>query len=869
MTAALPPRSRPLRLAFFAGFLGLASLTRADVPTSDVGVPTAPDGTSTLFADEQIRKAIEKVNDELTDGKVDAALTDADAAIYLHPKSPELRLARAQIYVRKKLWKRAEEDCAVALKVLPHSSVVKYNLAELKFMQREYDEARPGFLQLGTDKSLGDLSIYKAYLCDLLAGNKERAQRQLDAFNAVRSKPSYFFANAAMDMVNHRQDEAAKWFDAVSHAYDARTIDPYFTALLEADSLSAPKVSFTTTDGTAYPNVPAFSEDDGLRIFQGQAWSTIPYEKLSDDLSGFPVDMRREIMERKRALAGPLSDMHQVTFTTRDGRVFDHVNAVIEAADLRVQGALGWISIPFAQLPADLSGFPDDWQKEILARDVALLPPASGADPVTFTTRSGRKFEQVRVLAGRTGLILVTSDGWQSIPFGDLPEDLSVFPDKLRQEILQSEKAAQTPLTTLAALSEGPPPPARAPVPPVWNAAGGQPPAFIQEAQDCRFGRCLALQGSRLVVGCAGATYVYENSTLQARLCPDADQTQTGDSVRSVALSGDTIVTSTAKGVYVWVDAAGNWKLQQHLEIPEAMSVAVDGDKLAVGIDGQGSGDAPVLFYLRQGGHWQPAPTLGHESSVSHSADLSGRRVALQGNEAVMGLPNWTPGSRDVVSPEFAGHAWVKSWDGATWQPGTPLAARDDGLGANQFGANVAISGDRVAIGSSNRDNNRHPHPGEVYLFHRGSVGWEPAEVLVTPGDASQGTFGAGALALSGDTLAVAEMDADASVADVILGSGDDSGKAGTIHQAGAVYVYAGGKWRVPLSAPDPVDDLDRSGSPDKFGASVALDGGNIAVGAPGRHNGQGAVYLWRRQGEKWQPAGELKGFHPDYGLTP
>jgi Tfp pilus assembly protein PilF len=866
MTACPFPPARLLRIGFVLACVGFARLASADVPTSMTGLPTNSNGTPALFADEDVREAMENINDEVSAGNLDKALTDADAAIFAHPKSPELRLVRALIYVRQKLWKRAEDDCNAALKVLPNSAVIQYNLSELKFMQREYVEAKPGFARLKNDQGLGDLCAYKAYLCDLLAGNKDEAKKQLDGFNAIREKPSYFFANAAWAMVNRQQSEASKWFNAVSHAYDAKTVDPYFTALLEADSLSASKVTFTTSDGTEYPHVPAFCEDDGLRVFQGQSWSTIPYSSLTNDLSGFPTDMRRQITEKRRNLAGPLSDMHQVTFTTRDGRVFDHVNALIEGADLRVQGAAGWISIPFSQLPADLSSLPDDWQKEILARDETLLPPAPGADLITFTTRSGKKYEQVRVVAGRTGLSVVTSDGWETIPLGDLPADLSVFPENVRQEILASEKAAQTPL---AALAGGLPQPARAKVSPVWNAAGGQPQRFIQVAQDCRFGRCLALQGTRLVVGAAGATYVYENSELEARLCPDADQTETGDAVRSVSLSGNTIATSTPRGVYVWVRAPDGWKLQQQLDMEDAMTVAVDGDNLAVGIDGKGNENGPVLFYRRQGDAWQPAQTLGHESGVSHSADLSGRRVALHDNEAVIGLPNWTPGSRDGISPAFAGHAWVKSWDGSAWQPGTPLAPRDDGLGANQFGANVAFSGDLIAVGCANRDNSAQPHPGSVYLFHRAQDGWVPVIVLATPGDASAGTFGAGALALSGDTLIVAETNADAGVADVRLSSGEDTGKPGTIRHAGIVYVYADGKWQAPLSAGDPVDNLESTGSPDNFAASLALDGDTLAVGAPGRHNGEGAVYLWRRHNRKWEQAGELKGYHPDYGLAP
>jgi hypothetical protein len=42
-----------------------------------------------------------------------------------------------------------------------------------------------------------------------------------------------------------------------------------------------------------------------------------------------------------------------------------------------------------------------------------------------------------------------------------------------------------------------------------------------------------------------------------------------------------------------------------------------------------------------------------------------------------------------------------------------------------------------------------------------------------------------------------------------------------------------------------------------------------LAVGAPGRQDGTGAVYLWQRKDGQWQPAGELNGYHPDFRLHP
>ena len=55
--------------------------------------------------------------------------------------------------------------------------------AQIKFMQKKYDEARPGFTALTQDPNIGDLAAYKVFLCDLLAGHEDAASRELNVFN--------------------------------------------------------------------------------------------------------------------------------------------------------------------------------------------------------------------------------------------------------------------------------------------------------------------------------------------------------------------------------------------------------------------------------------------------------------------------------------------------------------------------------------------------------------------------------------------------------------------------------------------------------------------------------------------------------------
>jgi hypothetical protein len=97
--------------------------------------------------------------------------------------------------------------------------VIKFDQAELKFMQKKYDDARPGFVGLQSDKDFGDFATYKVFLCDLFGAHQEVAAKELDALNQVGGNPSYYFGNAAWDLVHHKTNEASDWLRSAARIY--------------------------------------------------------------------------------------------------------------------------------------------------------------------------------------------------------------------------------------------------------------------------------------------------------------------------------------------------------------------------------------------------------------------------------------------------------------------------------------------------------------------------------------------------------------------------------------------------------------------------------------------------------------------------
>ena len=179
------------------------------------------------------------------------------------------------------------------------------------------------------------------------------------------------------------------------------------------------------------------------------------------------------------------------------------------------------------------------------------------------------------------------------------------------------------------------------------------------------------------------------------------------------------------------------------------------------------------------------------------------------------------------------GQAYVSEGGGGGWLH----LDRDPGQKSYNFGNALAVSGDTAAVAEKNAF-------GAVWIFRRGSTGWVRQARLESPGRQQDDGFGA-SLVLQGDTLLV----------------GSPARTKGFFSQAeaGAVFVYVrkGQDWKLQARLEDP--DFTRSGG---FGGAVALSGDWAAVGASDEDGptgvAKGVVHLFKRHGSHWKPAGRL-----------
>ena len=161
------------------------------------------------------------------------------------------------------------------------------------------------------------------------------------------------------------------------------------------------------------------------------------------------------------------------------------------------------------------------------------------------------------------------------------------------------------------------------------------------------------------------------------------------------------------------------------------------------------------------------------------------------------------------------------------WREAAQLKA-PEATYADGFGSGLAVDGRTLAVGAVTQ--------GAIFMFQKESNGTWRHVAKLTSGDTVRNTGFGGALALKGDVL--------------LAGASNSSGGTGVVH---VFRRNASGEWaRVStLSAPDAAER-------DLFGGAISFDGTRAVIGAPGRGNASGAVFVFALQNETWTPAATL-----------
>ena len=281
------------------------------------------------------------------------------------------------------------------------------------------------------------------------------------------------------------------------------------------------------------------------------------------------------------------------------------------------------------------------------------------------------------------------------------------------------------------------------------------------------------------------------------------------------------------------------------------------------------------------------AQTAYGKASNPDAADAFGNAIALSGDTLAVAAHGEDSAARGINgdqtdnSSTSAGAVYVFVRNGTTWSQQAYLKASNS-ESLDGFGSAIALSGDTLVVGApgeasgsaSDQSNNAVSQAGAVYVFVRNGTTWSQQAYLKASNIGVSDSFG-GAVAVSGDTLAVGAMFEDSAATGVNGNQNDNS-----IISGGAVYVFqrTGQTW-----AQQAYVKASNTGSGDLFGASVALSGDTLAVGAPsedsaatgvnGNQNDNsasesGAAYVFQRTGQTWAQQAYVKASNTQRGVN-
>ena len=254
-----------------------------------------------------------------------------------------------------------------------------------------------------------------------------------------------------------------------------------------------------------------------------------------------------------------------------------------------------------------------------------------------------------------------------------------------------------------------------------------------------------------------------------------------------------------------------------------------------------------------------------------------------------------------------SGAVYVYKRTNAIWEQEAYIKASNNAAESgfdvgDQFGWNVSLDGNSLAVGVPSEDssqltitngpsatsNNLNLNSGAVYIYKRFGALWQQ-EAFIKAVNVDSYDMGSGpiytnddqfghSISLSADTLVVGSINEDS--AETFISNGATASFDNTSANSGAVYVYrrVAGIW-----GQEAYIKASNSETGDAFGHNVVIKGNHIVVGVPLESSNQttitqgafaassdnsswasGAVYIYKRTGSNWDQEAYIKASNND-----
>jgi len=199
-------------------------------------------------AEERYKVVYVKAAQAFSKNNLDEALKYLELADQAKPNQASNANLRGAIYTRKRDWANAESSFRNALKLQPDLPMAQFNLGEVLFLNSKYGEAREKFQIFINSQPNNDLGIYKIYLCDLLGGNKAKANDFLSNLQPSPNSPLYYFAKAAEAFQRGDKPAGIEFVSSAYRIYPGDANSTFADSLVEKGYLSGEQNSAPVED---------------------------------------------------------------------------------------------------------------------------------------------------------------------------------------------------------------------------------------------------------------------------------------------------------------------------------------------------------------------------------------------------------------------------------------------------------------------------------------------------------------------------------------------------------------------------------------------------------------------------------------------
>lgn len=221
---AAPPVAKPEKPQYI---LDLESLSKEEAQAYGQAFLRA----DTLFKQKRIFECLE-------------AIEEIHAIYDGNPSSLNLKGA---CYVEFRAFDKARIAFAKAAEVTPDNFNVRFNLAEIEFVTKDYPKSLGLLEELAKEASDNDngtsmlpLIHFKILLCKLKTGDEAGARAIIAKTDFLDDSPLFYYGNAALDYFSEKGGEAEAWlaragriFGATQNGQPSQILSPWHDTLIE------------------------------------------------------------------------------------------------------------------------------------------------------------------------------------------------------------------------------------------------------------------------------------------------------------------------------------------------------------------------------------------------------------------------------------------------------------------------------------------------------------------------------------------------------------------------------------------------------------------------------------------------------------